>query len=189
MTTDATAIGSYSVWAIPPDDVSDRIKKVMLGLRDEFGGAPAEIEPHFPIVGSIRMTREDALNKLRTLIQSYPPGCISAFTARVDEIVARPFYYQCVCLRIHYSHQLKEISRCCSHKWGLRFPGVPYLSLLYGKLTEEERKKAQDKVSVLDETITSLSFPVTRLALYKINYKDKTLKSWEKIAELPLQLN
>ncbi|XP_062024393.1 uncharacterized protein LOC133740451 isoform X3 [Rosa rugosa] len=132
MTTDATAIGSYSVWAIPPDDVSDRIKKVMLGLRDEFGGAPEEIEPHFPIVGSIRMTREDALNKLRTLIQSYPPGCISAFTARVDEIVARPFYYQCVCLRIHYSHQLKEISRCCSHKWGLRFPGVPYLSLLYG---------------------------------------------------------
>ncbi|XP_068342859.1 uncharacterized protein [Pyrus communis] len=33
---------SYSVWAIPPADVSHRIKKVMEGLRAEFGAFPCK---------------------------------------------------------------------------------------------------------------------------------------------------
>lgn len=60
---------------------------------------------------------------------------------------------------------------------------MPHLSLLYGDLTEEEKKKAQEKANILDDTISGLSFPVTRLALYKTDTEDKTLKSWEKIAE------
>lgn len=61
---------------------------------------------------------------------------------------------------------------------------MPYLRLLYGKLTEEERKKAREIVNVLDESITSLSFPVTRYALYEIDYDDKSLKYWTNIAEI-----
>jgi hypothetical protein len=63
---------------------------------------------------------------------------------------------------------------------------MPHLSLLYGDLTEEEKKKAEEKANILDETIRSLSFQVTRLALYKTDPKDKTLKSWEKIVECNL---
>ncbi|XP_009363978.2 uncharacterized protein LOC103953900 [Pyrus x bretschneideri] len=33
---------SYSVWPIPPADVSHRIKKVMEGLRAEFGAFPCK---------------------------------------------------------------------------------------------------------------------------------------------------
>ncbi|KAL6203833.1 hypothetical protein ACLB2K_027532 [Fragaria x ananassa] len=43
----------------------------------------------------------------------------------------------------------------------------PHLSLLFGKLAE--RKRAEEKVSILDESISSLSFSVTRFALYKID--------------------
>jgi hypothetical protein len=63
---------------------------------------------------------------------------------------------------------------------------MPHLSLLYGDLTEEEKKKAEEKANILDETIRSLSFQVTRLALYKTDTEDKTLKSWEKIVECNL---
>ncbi|TQD97041.1 hypothetical protein C1H46_017353 [Malus baccata] len=52
------------------------------------------------------------------------------------------------------------------------------------KLTEEERKKAGEIVNILDESITSLTFPVTHFALYEIDYDDKSLKSWTKIAEI-----
>lgn len=52
----------------------------------------------------------------------------------------------------------------------------PHLSLLYGYLTEEERKEAQEKVGILDEGLSSLSIPITQLALYKIDYKDRSLK-------------
>ncbi|KAM1478628.1 hypothetical protein ACFX2I_026025 [Malus domestica] len=33
---------SYSVWAVPPPDVSHRIKKVKEGLRAEFGAFPCK---------------------------------------------------------------------------------------------------------------------------------------------------
>ena len=64
---------------------------------------------------------------------------------------------------------------------------VPHLSLLYGDFTEDEKKKVQDKANILDDSISSLSFPVTRLALYKTDMEDKTFKSWEKIAEYNLE--
>ena len=66
---------------------------------------------------------------------------------------------------------------------------MPHLSLLYGDLTDEEKKKAQEKANVLDESIGSLSFQINRLALYETETEDKTLKSWKKIAECNLDAN
>lgn len=66
---------------------------------------------------------------------------------------------------------------------------MPHLSLLYADLTEEEKKRAQEKANVLDESIGSLSFQISRLALYKTDTEDKTLKSWEKVAECNLSPN
>ncbi|KAL6207558.1 hypothetical protein ACLB2K_018515 [Fragaria x ananassa] len=88
---------SYSVWAIPPDDVSLRIKKVMEGLRSEFGGP--EIEPHITIVGSVRMKNVDVLDKFRSL-QSW---VTSGYKAKVNQVVNTSFYYQCVSLVIDSS--------------------------------------------------------------------------------------
>ncbi|PQM37934.1 cyclic phosphodiesterase-like [Prunus yedoensis var. nudiflora] len=139
---------TYSVWAIPTDDVSCRIKKLMEGLRAEFGGP--EIEPHIALAGSSPRS-----------------------------------YYQCVCIlfqRPYYKKMYDILSNTSGH-FDISNPDLPHLALLYGNLTEEERKRAQEKVSILDESITDLSFPIASVALYKTNYQDKTLKSWEKIAE------
>ncbi|KAI7746062.1 hypothetical protein M8C21_003738 [Ambrosia artemisiifolia] len=68
-------------------------------------------------------------------------------------------------------------------------PYMPHLSILYADLTEEEKQRAQEKANALDESIKSLNFPITRLALYKTDTEDKTLKSWEKVAEVNLQQN
>ncbi|GKC75327.1 S-adenosyl-L-methionine-dependent methyltransferases superfamily protein [Tanacetum coccineum] len=54
---------------------------------------------------------------------------------------------------------------------------MPHLSILYGDLTEEEKKRAQEKANALNESIQILNFPITRLALYKTDPEDKTLKS------------
>ncbi|XP_062002335.1 uncharacterized protein LOC133720166 [Rosa rugosa] len=176
---------SYSVWAIPSDDVSLRIKKVMEGLRTEFGGP--EIDPHIAVVGSIRMKHEDMLNKFRSL-QS---DVISSYKAKVNQVVTRSSYFQCISLLIHSSFkvspELSFTTGVCGGRFHFCNEVRPHLSLLYGYLTEEERKKAQEKVSYLDEGLSSLSFFITRLALYKIDYKDRSLKSWEKIADYPLQ--
>lgn len=59
---------------------------------------------------------------------------------------------------------------------------MPHLSLLYAELTEEEKKKAQEKANALDNTLDGLSFRINRLALCKTDTEDKTLESWEKVA-------
>lgn len=61
---------------------------------------------------------------------------------------------------------------------------MPHLSLLYANISDDKKKQAKEIADQLDEAIKgSLSFPVTRLALYKTDTGDETLKSWEKIAE------
>nr|XP_028951019.1 uncharacterized protein LOC114821801 isoform X1 [Malus domestica] len=164
---------SYSVWAIPPADVSHRIKKVMEGLQAEFGGP--EIEPHIPILGSIEMmSREDALNKFR-----FAPNDI---VAKVDRVVTKNYYHQCVSLLM--DRELFENAQSWSYHFGFYNSSMPYLSLLYGKLTEEERKKAGEIVNILDESITSWTFPIIHFALYEIDYDDRSLKSWTKITKI-----
>ncbi|GFY87118.1 hypothetical protein Acr_05g0007570 [Actinidia rufa] len=52
----------YLVWAIPPEDVRERLKRLMSGLRSEFDGP--KFEPHITVVGAISLTEEDALDFL-----------------------------------------------------------------------------------------------------------------------------
>lgn len=66
---------------------------------------------------------------------------------------------------------------------------MPHLSLLYGDLSDEEKRKAQERANAIDDTLGGLTFQITRLALYKTDTEDKTLKSWEKIAECTLTPN
>lgn len=172
----------YSVWAIPPDEVGARLKKLMDGLRAEFGGP--HFEPHITVVGAISLTPDDALAKFRSACDG-----VRAYNVSVDRVATGTFFYQCVYLLVHPTAEVVEASSHCTGRFGYKnsTPYMPHLSLLYGDLTEDEKKKAQENTNVLDDSISSLSFPITRLALYKTDTEDKTLKSWEKIAECSLE--
>ncbi|OMO82770.1 RNA ligase/cyclic nucleotide phosphodiesterase [Corchorus olitorius] len=174
----------YSVWALPPEDVTARAKKLMEGLRSEFGGP--EFEPHVTVVGAISLTADDALAKFRSACDG-----LKAYTATVDRVATGTFFYQCVFLLLHATPEVVEASSHCSGHFGYESntPYMPHLSVLYADLTEEEKKKAQEKANMLDESISGLSFQISRLALYKTDTEDKTLKSWEKVAECNLSPN
>ncbi|XP_016448773.1 cyclic phosphodiesterase-like [Nicotiana tabacum] len=174
----------YSVWALPSEDVRERLKKLMGGLRSEFGGP--QFEPHVTVVGAIRLTEDEARDKFRK-------GCegVKAYNATVEKVDTGTFFYQCVYLLLHSTNEVVEASaRCCSNfGYNSSSPYMPHASLLYGDLTDEEKKKAQEKAYILDESIGNLSFRISRLALYKTDTEDKSLKSWEKIEEYSLSPN
>ncbi|KAF5752792.1 putative Cyclic phosphodiesterase [Tripterygium wilfordii] len=174
----------YSVWAIPPEEVTARLKKLMDGLRSEFGGPG--FEPHITVVGAINLTPDDAITKFRSACEG-----LKAYDATVDRVATGTFFYQCVYLLIHPTPEVVEASVHCTRHFGYKSSTtyMPHLSLLYGDLSDEEKKNAQEKVNVLDESINGLSFPINRLALYKTDTEDKTLKSWEKVAECSLSPN
>ncbi|KAK7359168.1 hypothetical protein VNO77_01116 [Canavalia gladiata] len=174
----------YSVWAIPPEEVSGRFTKLMTALRSEFGGP--QFEPHITVVGAIKLTADDALNKLRLACEGLKP-----FHVTVDRVATGTFFYQCVYLLLHPEPPLLQTNAHCTTHFGYTAstPYMPHLSLLYGDLTEEEKQKAEERANVVDGTLGGFSFQINRLALYKTDTEDKTLKSWEKIAECTLSPN
>ncbi|XP_027347490.1 cyclic phosphodiesterase-like [Abrus precatorius] len=174
----------YSVWAIPPEDVSARFTNLMASLRSDFGGP--QFEPHITVVGAISLTEDDALNKFRSACEALKP-----FHARVERVATGTFFYQCVYLLLHPDPHLLQTSAHCSSYFGYTnsTPYMPHLSLLYGDLSEEEKQKAQERANVVDDSFSGLSFQISKLALYKTDTEDKTLKSWQKIAECTLNPN
>lgn len=174
----------YSVWAIPPEDVGARCANLMTTLRSEFGGP--HFHPHITVVGAIKLTPEDAVTKLRSACQALRP-----FHVTVDRVAAGSFFYQCVYLLLRPDpHLLETSAHCCTHfGYTNSTPYMPHLSLLYGDLSDEEKRKAQERANAIDDTLGGLTFQITRLALYKTDTEDKTLKSWEKIAECTLTPN
>lgn len=174
----------YSVWALPQEDLRPRLKKLMGELRSEFNGP--EFEPHVTAVGAISLTESDARDKFAKACEG-----LKAYTAKVEKVATGTFFYQCVFLLLHPTAEVVEPSAHCTNHFGFKSstPYMPHLSLLYADLTEEEKKRAQEKANAFDESIGSLTFQITRLALYKTDTEDKTLKSWEKVAECNLDTN
>uniref|UniRef100_A0A5B7C2D0 Putative RNA ligase/cyclic nucleotide phosphodiesterase family protein n=1 Tax=Davidia involucrata TaxID=16924 RepID=A0A5B7C2D0_DAVIN len=174
----------YSVWGLPPEDVRERLKKLMGGLRSEFGGP--EFEPHVTIVGAISLTEDDAREKFRSACEG-----LKAYGASVEKVATGTFFYQCVFLLLHPTAEVMEASKHCTGHFGYKNSTLymPHLSLLYGDLSEEEKKKAQEKAESLDQSINGLNFQITRLALYKTETGDKTCQSWEKMADCNLDPN
>lgn len=96
---DAQEVHRYAVWGIIPDNVLSRIKKVMEGLREEFGGP--EVEPHITMVGSCLMTEDEAINTFRGACNA-----IKQFYCKVENLETSKFYFQCVSLVIEISEDV-----------------------------------------------------------------------------------
>lgn len=167
---------AYSVWAFPTPEVSDRLRGVMSGLRDEFSGP--RFDPHVTLVGAIRLTPSEAIKRFRAACSGVKP-----YAAKVADVG------QWVDLLIEPTPEVVGASaHCCGHfEYKSSTPYMPHLSLLYGDLTDEEKEKAKEKVKALDPSILDLSFEVAALALYKTDTEDKTLESWEQICVCDLK--
>lgn len=89
----------YSVWGVPPEDVTARIKKLMEGLRSEFGGP--QFEPHVTIVGAISLTESEARDKFRKACDG-----LKTYGATVLKVDTGTFFYQCVFLLLDPTTQV-----------------------------------------------------------------------------------
>lgn len=89
----------YSVWGVPPEDVTARIKKLMEGLRSEFG-AP-QFEPHVTIVGAISLTESEARDKFRKACEG-----LKTYDATVLKVDTGTHFYQCVFLLLDPTTQV-----------------------------------------------------------------------------------
>ncbi|KFK28561.1 hypothetical protein AALP_AA7G012300 [Arabis alpina] len=173
----------YSVWALPDEETEPRFIKIMESLRSEFSGP--RFDPHVTVVGATNLTEEEAKKMFQAACDGFKP-----YTATVDRVSTGTFFYQCVFLLLESTHEVMKAGEHCKKHFNCdtTTPYMPHLSLLYAELTEEEKKKAQEKAYTLDSTLDGLTFRLNRLALCKTDVEDKTLESWEKVVVCNLSL-
>ncbi|KAG5577192.1 hypothetical protein H5410_057326 [Solanum commersonii] len=117
----------------------------MGGLRSEFGGP--QFEPHVTVVGAVRLTEEEARDKFRKGWK------------KVVEASAR------CCSSFGYNSSSRELGfLLLMFSFYDHSTYMPHMSILYADLMDEEKKKAQEKAYILDESIDNLSFQISRLA-------------------------
>ncbi|CAN8325207.1 unnamed protein product [Cochlearia groenlandica] len=167
----------YSLWALPDDESEPRFRHLMESLRSEFSGP--RFDPHVTVAVSADLTAEEA----KKMFESACDG-LKSYSATVDRVSTGTFFYQCVYLLLRSTPQVMEAGEHCKNhfKCSNTTSYMPHLSLLYAELTEEEKKKAQEKANALDSTIDGMSFRLNKLALCKTDTEDKTLESWERVA-------
>ncbi|CAN7132402.1 cyclic phosphodiesterase [Brassica rapa] len=165
----------YAVWAVPEEDVEDRLRRLMEGLRSEFGGPP--FDPHLTLVGPQKLTAGEAKLMFEAACEGF-----KAYPATVDQVSAATSYFQCVYVSLRHN---VEVMNAAGHFMGhfKAFTGklyVPHMSILYGDLTVEEKKKALEKASTLDSSLDGLNFRINRVELW---ITDADVGSWVKIDE------
>ncbi|CAN7031687.1 unnamed protein product [Brassica rapa subsp. trilocularis] len=165
----------YAVWAVPEEDVEDRLRRLMEGLRSEFGGPP--FDPHLTLVGPQKLTAGEAKLMFEAACEGF-----KAYPATVDQVSAGTSYFQCVYVSLRHT---VEVMNAAGHFMGhfKAFTGklyVPHMSILYGDLTEEDKKKALEKASTLDSSLDGLNFRINRVELW---ITDADVGSWVKIDE------
>ncbi|KAG7546975.1 Cyclic phosphodiesterase [Arabidopsis suecica] len=165
----------YAVWAVPEDDLEDRLQRLMEGLRSEFGGPP--FDPHLTLVGPFKLTASEAKQMFKAACEGF-----KAYPATVDQVSAGTSYFQCVYVSLQHT---VEVMNAAGHFMAhfKPFTGkfyVPHMSILYGDLTEGEKKKALEKAYTLDSSLDGLNFQINRVALW---ITDADVGSWVKIDE------
>ncbi|KAM5561049.1 cyclic phosphodiesterase [Rosa sericea] len=178
--TDDLKLHRWAVWAIPPDSICKRVKTVMEALRKEFGGP--EVEPHITVAGSILFNRSEAIEKFIGACNEINP-----YVCQVDQLETSKFYFQCVSLVFQTDHQLTQETGLLAGRMYCNSANMPHLSLFYGDLTDEEKKRAVEIVKSVDEGLCTISFTIYRMQLYRVNFEDKTQKSWEMVSECNLR--
>ncbi|VYS63196.1 unnamed protein product [Arabidopsis thaliana] len=167
----------YAIWAVPEDDMEDRLQRLMEGLRSEFGG-PA-FDPHLTLVGPFpyKLTASEAKRMFKSACEGF-----KVYPATVDQVSAGTSYFQCLYVSLRHT---VEVMNAAGHFMAhfKPFTGkfyVPHMSILYGDLTEREKKKALEKAYTLDSSLDGLNFKINRVALW---ITDADVGSWVKVDE------
>lgn len=92
----------YAVWAVPEEDLEDRLRRLMEGLRSEFGGPP--FDPHLTLVGPQKLTAGEAKLMFEAACEGF-----KAYAATVDQVSAGTSYFQCVYVSLRHTVEVKSL--------------------------------------------------------------------------------
>jgi 2'-5' RNA ligase len=149
--------GNFSLWLMPPNDMSRRLKRFILGLSKRFA-SPA-FEPHVTLLGRLEGTETELRSNASILASRLKPVLI-----QLEEVGYLDEYFRCLFIRVAQSRSLLDAYQTAVDIFGAdkqsRF--MPHLSLVYADLNNDV------KLRIIQDIGTSFQdrFQVRSLHLY-----------------------
>ncbi len=161
----------YTIWVIPPEELENKLKKVIEQLAGEFNGL--KFEPHMTLLGDIEGDLFEIKEKVKTLVSG-----IDKLELSLGSVSFSTTYFQSVFVRVNSTAKLMNLNLAAKKLLGVENNVfMPHISLLYGDHDMEIRQLAASKVK-----LPEVFFTVNELVIVpaKLNPAE-----WEHLAIVP----
>lgn len=163
----------YTIWLVPSSEVKSVLDKTINNLAQKY--KTPVFEPHITLLGDIKTSKEDVLEKANLLARRLKP-----FNVDLGEISYSTTYFQNVFVRAVSNAQLMqayvEAKNIFKQDVGVY---MPHISLIYGYHNMEERNNIASEVDLPK----GLSFKVDKLVVIPATDNPD---EWEHIAEIKI---
>ncbi len=154
---DRTEATGYALWLVPAGRTHRILTRRILALSRKY--STPRFAPHVTLLSGITTSEHEALSHAAALARQLRP-----FQIRLTEIGFLDDYFRCLFLRVAPTHAVVSAHRTAKAVFGLQNQPLfmPHLSLLYGNLPIEVKKRVVFRPS------SPLSFEVSGLHLYSV---------------------
>jgi 2'-5' RNA ligase len=135
-----------SLWLIPEGEAHEKLSELIERFSRRFG-TPA-FEPHLTILGGIPSAEDRWLRRCADLARDTTPPHV-----RTDGAAFEDSYFRCLYLQAEATSALREIHNRARALLigGEARPFLPHVSLLYGRLSREQKRDLVDELASLPQ--------------------------------------
>lgn len=161
MSRDTSGVGKgYSLWLMPGEPMFSRLAEEIAKLSQEL--ATPLFEPHVTLLGGIMLPGEEVLGRSASLAGSLKP-----FRIELGNIGYLDEYFRCLFVRVVSTDPILKAHQTAREAIGQHdeLPYMPHLSLIYGMLGIEMKKKIVAGLG----SLAGQAFEVNSLVVYRVS--------------------
>lgn len=169
-----TNLARYALWLVPDEAASSQLQSVIDQLAAGYSGPG--FSPHMTLLDWVRGEEEELIEKTAALAAKLAP-----IEARATGFAGAPYYFRCFFAPLESSSALRQAVGDAAHHFGTSagMDHLPHVSLLYGQIGREEKKKVPQQIG--DKV--PRQFMLDRLQLIRMSV---SVSGWEVVTEAPL---
>lgn len=166
----------FALWIMPEGAVYDRLRGLIKDLSEEF--STPFFEPHVTVLGRIAGDETEMTDRIVRLGKLVTP-----FRIRLSTLDYTDEYFRCLFIKVEKSKELALLHNTAKEVFCVQdtTPYMPHLSLIYGNLTTDKKKKIVTETG--SEFACELGIRTLHLFLASVNTDPG---EWRSVKEFPL---
>lgn len=164
-----TKTATYSLWLEPSGDIAFRLKEQIDKLSEKYG-TPV-FPPHVTLLGNLNYKEHELTTLANTLASSLDPFELELTKAGYEDDFYRSLY-----IHVEATMHLMDIHKMACQLFEADYEEkyVPHLSLLYGKLSQDEKERIINNIG----RSFHIHFPVKSIVIMQT---EGTPDQWKKV--------